>query len=133
MRLRYCEAFARYGAKVRSGQLSLCALAPDGSLVISLSEHKFMRGGRYVDRLSEVSKYRDRAGYLELAERLQEAVTCQRPIRAVIAHSAKPHVDAENASTRHKYFTTSGLVGVVTQFDGDNFIIEFQRAGNDRT
>ena len=123
MKLRYCEAFARYGAKLRSGQLSVCALAPDGSLVISLSEHKFTRGGRYVDRLSEVSKYRDRASYL----------TCQRAIRAVIAHPAKAHVNAENASTRHKYFTTSELVGVVTQFDGDNFIIEFQRAGNGRT
>jgi len=69
MRLRYCEAFARYGAKLRRGQLSLCALAPDGSLVISLSEHKFTRGGRYIDRLSEGSNYRDRPGYRELAER----------------------------------------------------------------
>jgi len=128
MKLRYAEAFARYGAKLRNKQWSLCAVAPDESLVICLWACKFKRGGKYVDNLSRVSGYRALPGYRELGERLQTALVTKQPIRAVIAHSNEPGlVDSDvGAGTFAKYFTTSDLIGTVTRFDGDEIVIEFR-------
>ena len=129
MKLRYAEAFARYGAKLRNKTWSWCAVAPDNSLVISLWAGKFKRGGKYVDNLSRVSGYRVLPGYVELGEKLQTALVTEQPIRAVIAHSDEPGLVDSGASTGTcaKYFTTSDLIGTVTHFDGDELVIEFRQ------
>ena len=128
MKLRYAEAFARYGAKLRNKTWSLCAVAPDKSLVICLWACKFKRGGKYVDKLSRVSGYRTLPGYRELGEKLQTALVTKQPICAVIAHCNEPNLVDSGASTGTlaKYFTMSDLIGTVTHFGGDELVIEFR-------
>lgn len=132
--LTYSDAFAAYGAKLANRMWAYSAKAADGSLVLSCWSHKFsypVKGTmRYADRLS---RWRINApGKRLLIEHLTEAHEARLPVRLVIATTTRPDVvDAgDDASTIPKTFhVREDLVGRVTRFDGDEYELDFARAG----
>lgn len=128
-RLTLTGAFASYGAKLRNTYWAVSDIA-GGHLVVSLWAHKFRGTGKgslaYVDHLSRWSG----PGNALFREHLEIAFRDQLPVRAVIARCEDPDaVDrGQDASKTPKSFhIRPDIVGVVTEFDGDNFRIEFHR------
>ena len=128
--LTLTEAFAQYGATLRNVQWAVSDIA-DGRLVVSLWAHKFRKavGGvmPYEDQLSRWSG----AGNNLFREHLEQAIRDQLPVRVVIVRAEDPEaVDrGVDASTVKKSFSVRpGLIGKVTIYDGDQFVIEFRQA-----
>ena len=127
--LTFTDAFATYGAKLRNVQWSVCALAPNGDLVVSLWKHylKPASGGVLVckDSFARWSG----PGNAEFRERLAEAKASGRPVRAVIAHSTDPAAVQRgvDASTIRKAFSVRpDWDGRVTEIVGDDYVIELR-------
>jgi hypothetical protein len=127
-KLGYAEAFARFGARLKNARWSVCAEAPDGSLIVSLWEHRFenMSGHtiRYVDDLSRWEGHGNR----ELRMRLSKAYASRQIIRPVIAkaESTKAVESGSDASKVKKSFSVrEDWFGRVVEFDEPRFVIEF--------
>ncbi|HEV8017966.1 MAG TPA: hypothetical protein VGP32_05345 [Steroidobacteraceae bacterium] len=125
MNLSLSDAFARFGAKPSTRQRGLSAIAADGALVLNCSPGHFghpARGVlRYEDRLSgEVATSRD-------AELLGRHLTLARdgslPVRMVVTSRA----DDKNGTGSASCHVRPDLIGKVTMFDGDHFIVDFKR------
>lgn len=128
--LRFAEAFSKYGAKLKNVQWSVCAEAPDGSLVVSLWEHHFSlpKDGRVLCR-DRFDRWKG-PGNTEFRERVQRAFTSHQQVRLVISHSDKPdEVQAgTNASTVRKSFSVrEDWIGRVSRIDGEEYEFEFIR------
>ena len=128
-KLTLTEAFAQYGAKLRNVQWAVSDIA-DGHLVVSLWAHKFRKAVNgmmpYEDQLSRWSG----AGNNLFRQHLEQAFRDQLPVRAVIVRAEDPEaVDrGVDASTIKKSFAVRPeLVGRVSKYDGDQFVIEFRR------
>ena len=128
--LGFAEAFAKYGAILRNVQWSVCAEAPDGSLVVSLWEHQFEppRDGAVICRDS-FARWSG-PGNREFRERVTAAFGKGQPVKAVIAHSADPAAvqAGKDASQIAKTFSVrEDWQGRVLSIDGENFAFEFRR------
>ena len=130
--LGFVEAFAKFGAKLDNPMWAVSALAVDGALVVSCWAHYFKSGGagisHYSDRLSRWQG--NGLGTRLLSEHLTLALDNQLPVRMVIATAVDPSAvdDGQDASKVKKTFhVRPDAVGKVLAFDGDNFVIEFQR------
>jgi len=131
--LTFSDAFAKYGAKLANPMWAFSAKAPDGSIVLSCWSHKFTSPGkglmRYADRLS---RWRvNTPGKNLLISHISEAHASRLPVRLIIATTSDPAVvDAgEDASKIAKTFhVREDLVGHVTTFDGDNYVIDVSRS-----
>jgi hypothetical protein len=131
-KLTFTKAFAKYGAKLTNTRWAYSAIAEDGSLVFSCWEHLLKpepRGVlRYEDRLSRWSK--NRLGKKLLRDHLKHAFDNDLPVRLVIA-SAKnlaPSVAGKKADSVEKtFYTQDDVVGKVIVFDGDNFVIDYEK------
>lgn len=120
--LKLADAYARYGAKVARGQQALSAIAADGAMVLTCQSGNFDRPNRdilrYKDALSS-----DRAGTRHktlLGQSLTQARAGGLTVRLVIVTPPKgplPRI----VSVR------PDLVGKVTEFDGDQFVVDFSR------
>ena len=120
--LKLADAYARYGAKIPRGQPALSAVAPDGTVIISCQSGKFGRTRRdllrYEDTISS-----DESGARHktlLGQHLVLARDGDLPVRLVIVTPAKgpsPKIIAVRPD----------LVGKVTEFDGDHFVVDFSR------
>jgi hypothetical protein len=125
MNLTLLDAFARYGAKPANRLGGLSALAPDGAMVLNCQPAHFRhptRGVlRYEAKLSTVEAERKDLG--ALGEHLTQARDSQLPVRMVV----KSAVPATNAGKRSGYHVRPDLLGRVTEFDGDHFIVDFTR------
>jgi hypothetical protein len=75
---------------------------------------------RYEDRLSRPSQ--DSRDVLLLGQHLSLARTGDLPVRMVVALAASP-----NCSVVSGYHVRPDLIGKVTMFDGDHFMIDFTR------
>ena len=128
--LGFAEAFLTYGATLKNVQWSVCAEAPDGSLVVSLWEHHFLppKDGRVVcrDRFDRWAG----AGNTEFRDRVSRALASNQRGRLVISHTGHPdRIQAGvNASTVRKSFSVKeDWVGRVSRIDGEEYEFEFVR------
>lgn len=131
--LTFTEAFARYGAKPVNVQWAVSAIAEDGAFVMSCWKHYCTTVSsqlmRYEDKLSRWTA--NKAGNNLLREHLQQALDGNLPVRALFVRTDDPEaVDRGEAVTVSKHFyVRKDLVGHLASFDGDHFVIEFERAG----
>jgi hypothetical protein len=120
--LNIADAYARYGAKIPRGQPALSAIAGDGSIVISCQAANFGRTRRDLLRY-ESTISTDEAGARHkalLGQHLLLARDGELPVHLVIVTPPKgpsPRI----VSVR------PDLVGKVTEFDGDHFVVDFTR------
>ena len=132
--LTLTEAFAEYGAKLANPQWAVSAIAKDGALVVSCWRHYITVVGdvwRYEDTLSRWSG--NAAGNRLFKEHIEDAFKTNRPIRLVLAITEDTAtVDSgQDASKVKKEFSTKPqMVGHITSYDGDRFIIDFQKKRN---
>jgi hypothetical protein len=117
------DAFAQFGAKPKNPVRGRSAIAGDGALVLSCSIPQFRRPGpgvlRYEDVLSRDS--RDSTGRALLGEHLTLARDGQLPVRMVVI------AEAREGKARRNIYARPDLVGRLTEFDGDHFIVDFTR------
>jgi hypothetical protein len=128
--LGFAEAFAKYGATLRNVQWSVSAVAPDGSLVVSLWEHHFDPpcNGEILCRGS-FARWTG-PGNAEFREKVTNAFATQQPVRVVISHTKQAaEVEAgADASTLHKTFSVrDDWIGRVLLVEGDNYMFRFTR------
>jgi hypothetical protein len=121
------DAFAQFGAKPKNRLRGRSAIADDGALVLSCSTVYFRhpRPGvlRYEDVLSRDSS--DRAGTALLGEHLALARDGQLPVRLVVV------AKAGDGKTRSNTYARPDVIGRLTEFDGDHFIVDFTRLAVD--
>jgi hypothetical protein len=117
------DAFAKFGAKPKNRLRGRSAIAEDGALVLSCATPHFRRPSpgvlRYEDVLSRDPS--DRAGTALLGEHLALARDGQLPIRMVVV------ADGGDGKTRYNIYARPDVVGRLTEFDGDHFVVDFTR------
>lgn len=122
------DSFAQFGAKLKNRLRGRSAIADDGALVLSCSTAHFRhpRPGvlRYEDALSRDPS--DRAGTALLGEHLALARDGQLPVRLVVV------AKAGEGKTRGNSYARPDVIGRLTEFDGDHFIVDFTRLVVDR-
>ena len=116
------DAFAQFGAKPKNRLRGRSAIADDGALVLSCSTPHFRRPGpgvlRYEDVLSREAG--DRPGTALLGEHLGLARDGQLPVRMVV-------IAKGDGKTRCNIYARPDVVGRLTEFDGDHFVVDFTR------
>ncbi len=135
MRTTFTEAFAKYGASLTNPQWSFSAIAEDGALVLSCWQHKISMNPetgvwRYSDCVSRFKQKKNVLGRTEFVKNLQLAYDEKLPVRLVIVSTTETaKVDAgEDVSGIPKDFDVRvDRVGQVVSFDGDSYIIDFQK------
>lgn len=130
----FVEAFATFNAKPTNAMWACSAISADGVLVVSCWSHLFQKGGpgalHYVDRLSRWTG--NVRGNNLMREHLEKAKAEGLTIRMVVATAKDPSQVEKvgDASTIKKTFhAKEDLIGRLLSFDGDNFVIEFRKAG----
>lgn len=127
-KLTLTKAFAHYGATLRNVQWAVSDIADD-HLVVSLWAHKFRKIApgvlAYKDRLSRWSG----PGNTLFQQHLQQAVRDKLLVQVVMVRTNDTEavdqgVDASTISKR--FFVRDDLIGQVTRYDGDDFLIEFK-------
>lgn len=122
------EAFASY--RVRPVRRMRSAMTDDGDLVISCRYAGFKKVQveilRYEEDLS------GQAGEIAAALRthLSEALSNQFDVRVIVAvETSDPKTESSSNSTaRTTYYARKDLVGRVSSFDGQRFVVEFRKA-----
>jgi hypothetical protein len=120
--LKLASAYARYGAKVARGQQALSAIAADGAMVLRCHSGNFGRPQRDVLRYEDTISS-DRSGTRRktlLGQHLVLARDGALPVRLVI-------VTAPKGPMPRIISVRPDLVGKVTEFDGDRFVVDFSR------
>lgn len=122
--LSLMEAFARFGARPAHRLRGVSAIAEDGSLVLSCLADHFHRHApgvlRYEDNVSREPNDEQRKNLL--SQHLKLASDGQLPVRMVVVTAP---TEGKASGTIH---VRADLVGKITKFDGDHFIIDFTRA-----
>lgn len=117
------SAYASFGARVPQGSRSLSAIAEDGSIVLTCEYPYFVRSTpgvlRYHDTLARSTE--NARNSQELGQHLALARDGERVVRLVVVSPAR------NAQTPRRVHVRSDLVGRVTSFDGDSFVVDFTR------
>ncbi len=125
-RLGIVDAFRVYGAKLKNFRWAVSSIASDGTLVISCWSTHFTTPNKDTLRYSDsLNRWNDinPPGRELLAEHITAAYRDKVQIRLVMAHLAK-----NDAPKKAEYFhVRQDLVGLVSEFDGDLFTIDFQR------
>lgn len=129
--LAYAEAFSKYGAKLKNVQWSVCASAPDGSLVVSLWEHHFSppKGG-----IAKASGRFDRwkgPGNTEFREKVAAAFEAKTPVKVVISHTDQPDEverGADASYLKNTFSVREDWTGVVSSIRGEEYEFEFRKA-----
>ena len=131
-KLGYVEAFSRYKAKLQNERWAFSALSDDGSIVISCWEHLLKPFGkgvlRYTDTLSR--RKNRKLGLPLLVEHLKLAQQDGRRFRLVITYTEETDVVDEGrgaGSIKKDFEVRPDLIGTLTEFDGDRFVIDFRR------
>ena len=120
------EAFAVYGGKPANRLHSLSAIAADGTAMIlgcwsSRFTHPTRGILRYHDTLSRETGHA--AEMQSLGEHLARARDGALPIRMVVITERQ----APDDKTTREIHVRADLIGKVTEFDGDRFVIDFVR------
>jgi hypothetical protein len=129
--LSFTEAFRVFGAKLVNPMWAYSALANDGALVLSCWSHKLKLKDGLLSYTDHLSRWRaNTPGKALLVEHLAQAKDSETPVRLVIATTDQPEVvdRGEDASAISKTFhVKQDVVGRVTVFDGESFVLEFRR------
>ena len=121
------EAFGSY--KVKPGRRARSAMTGDGNLVISCWYAGFKKAQveilRYEEDLSGQTSEITQALRAHLAEALSNA--CE--VRVIVAVKAPDQMAQSGATAagRTTYYARKDLVGRVSAFDGERFVVEFRR------
>jgi hypothetical protein len=132
--LKLSEAFAEYGAKLVNPQWAVSALTDNGVLVMSCWKHYFKSVSgvlRYEDALSRWSA--NTVGNEMFKHHIEDAFNNKRPVRLVIAKTDEIEtVDSgqDASKVKKEFYSRPEMIGRITHFDGDKFIIDFQREMN---
>ena len=127
--LNMTTAFNRYGAKLTNAQWAVSAISDSDELVVSCWKHYLSsRDDKllYTDRLSRWAG--NKPGNNLLRRHLDDAVKNNTTVRLVIAKSDDPAtIDSGDpaSGTQNSFGVREDLVGRVSAFDGDEFILEF--------
>ena len=130
-KLGFAEAFAKYDAKLKNVNWSICAQAPDGSLVVSLWSHHFAKSADGVVTCSDTTERWSGLGKDEFRRALALALSSKQRVRVVIATAKDSHAveRGEDASKIAKTFAVrDDLVGEVVEYDGARFAIRFVKS-----
>ena len=129
-RMTLTDAFATFDAKPVNTRWACSDIAGDGALVFSLWSIFFKPSSesprRYVDRLSRWT--RNPYGRRLAHEHLTLAFSKKRRVRLVMAFPKNPDaVKAGAAATGgNTWSVRKDLVGKITSFNGDRFVIDFK-------
>jgi hypothetical protein len=121
------EAFATFGGKPANRLHSVSAMSADGTeMILGCSAARFghpARGVlRYEDRLSrDAERPAEKAS---LGEHLTKARDGNLPIRMIVITET---AEAATGKVSRDIHVRVDLVGKVTEFDGDHFIVDFVR------
>ena len=129
-KLGYADAFAKYGATLKNVQWSVCAEAPDGSLVVSLWSHHFKKQEDDAIICKDSASRWSGPGNKEFRERVARAFETKQPVRVVIAHTVHTEEieSGMDASKLEKDFDVRpDWIGEVIEYDGDNYAFRFTR------
>jgi hypothetical protein len=124
--LNLLEAFARFGGKPSSRLHSLSAMAADGTeMIMGCTASRFghpSRGVlRYEDRISRESSHPNEMQ--SLGQHLTLARDGNLPIRMIVITEKAE----DTGKVSREIHVRADLVGKVTSFDGDHFIVDFVR------
>lgn len=128
-KLNLSTAFARYGAKLTNPLWAVSAISDQNELVVSCWKDyfKLVNGVlRYIDKLSRWEE--NKLGNNLLREHLDRAISEGLVVRLVIANATDMFaVDSGKsaAGTANSFSIKDDVVGSVTKFDGDEFVIDF--------
>ena len=128
-KLNLSTAFARYGAKLTNPQWAVSAISDQNELVMSCWKDylKPVDGVlRYVDTLSRWEH--NKPGNNLLREHLERAISEGLVVRLVMASATDMFTvnsGKSAAGIANSFSVREDLVGSVTNFDGDEFVIEF--------
>jgi len=120
--LTLADAYARYGAKIPRGRPALSAIAGDGTVVLSCHAAKFARTRRDLLRYEDtISKDETAASHqAQLGQHLALARAGDLPVHLVIVTPPK-------GTSPRIISVRPDLIGKVTEFDGDRYVVDFLR------
>jgi hypothetical protein len=126
----FAEAFSKYGAKLKNVQWSVCAEAPDGSLVVSLWQHHFSppKDGAVFCRGS-FTRWSG-PGNTEFREKVTNAFNTNQNIKVVIARTdqiGEVESGADASKLKNTFSIKEDWVGKVTSIAEDNYEFKFVR------
>ncbi len=129
--LNLSQAFAEYGAKLANHQWAVSAIADDGALIISCWAHYFKKVDGHLQYEDILSRWRaNSAGNNLIRQHIEDAMKNGRTVRLVIATANDTAmVDSGNDASKVKktFHTRPDMTGRISYFDGDKFVIDFQR------
>lgn len=128
--LGFAEAFSKYGAKLKNVQWSVCADAPDGSLVVSLWQHHFnpVKDGIITCRGS-FARWSG-PGNTEFRTKVTNAFNTKQNIKVVIARTdqiSEVESGADASKLKNSFSVKEDWVGRVSSVDGDEYEFQFSR------
>ncbi|HEY3784115.1 MAG TPA: hypothetical protein VGL55_02415 [Steroidobacteraceae bacterium] len=125
MNLNLIDAFGKFGAKPSNRLRALSAIAADGAMVLNCDQANFRhpeRGVlRYENRLFKEPPAAKDADAELLGRHLTLARDGALPVRMVVTFLAD-----EKSGTRRCHVRPD-LIGKVVTFDGDHFVVDFER------
>jgi hypothetical protein len=121
------EAFASYS--VKPARRARSAMTQDGDLVISCWYAGFKKVQVEILRYEEDLSGQTGEIATALRAHLTEALSNEREVRVIVAvETSEAKADAAAvASARTTYYARKDLVGRVSSFDGQRFVVEFRR------
>lgn len=123
------QAYAQYGAELKSTKWSVSGRSPAGELVINVWTYRGVE-----DRHEGTLTFRDTLegwsgpGYVDFREALQEAFLRDCPVRPVFAHATVPTIGLAIPDARlntNRFEARPEWIGRVTRFDGSYYSISF--------
>jgi hypothetical protein len=126
--LAFAEAFSKYGAKLKNVQWSVCADAPDGSLVVSLWQHHFGPAKDGVISCRGSFARWSGPGNSEFRDKVTNAFNTNQNIKVVIARTnqiGKVESGADASKLKNTFSIKEDWIGKVTSVIGDEYEFKF--------
>jgi hypothetical protein len=128
--MRYTEAFAKYGAKLRNSQWSICAENEQKELVLSCWQHHFSKPvGNKITCSGNASRW-EGPGNTEFRELISKAHATDQVVRAVIARTEDPawvEAGKDASKLRNTFSIKENWFGKVTFWDGERYEVTFEK------
>lgn len=122
------DEFARYGAKLKNHFNNVSAIS-DGQMVASLWQHRIkVEDGKWVYR-DHLSRWSGQGNSL-FRKHLEQAIADDLPVRIVMARTDNiPLIEGggDGSKANNTFKARPEWVGKIEEFDGDNFVIRFEK------
>jgi putative restriction endonuclease len=124
------DEFARYRATLKNRFYCVSAIS-DGQMVASLWQHRIkVEDGKWVYR-DCLSRWSGQGNTL-FREHLKQAIAEDLPVRIVMARTDNiPLIEhgGDGSKAKNTFKARPEWIGKVAEFDGDNFVIQFEKHG----